>query len=153
MVKATNAAGQTEYCRISGNIRPVDPAAPMIKVQVGMPNIWNSKAMMFGGGKNGKIPSPESNVYAAPLRSVTPLDRGYATFGSDSGRTPIHKIIVATADIKNAIRHNANAAELKNIALREGMRTLRMDGVLEIMQGLTDLEQRRHGSFSYLVIL
>ena len=86
MVKATNAAGQTEYCRVSGDIRPVDPAAPMIKFQVGMPNIWNSKAMMFGGGGfNGKIPSPESNVYAAPLGSATPLDRGYATFGSDSG--------------------------------------------------------------------
>lgn len=56
-------------------------------------------------------------------------------------RIAIHEIILAKEDVKKAIRHNVDVEELKNVALREGMRTLRMDGVMKIMQGVTDYEQ------------
>jgi len=43
--------------------------------------------------------------------------------------------------MKKAIKDVANAEELKNIAIKEGMKTLLMDGVQKIMKGSTDLAQ------------
>lgn len=51
-----------------------------------LPEQWNRKAMMFGGGGyNGTVPNVAGNVPAGPLDQPTPLGRGYAVFGSDSG--------------------------------------------------------------------
>ncbi len=75
-----------EYCRVLGDINPVDSTAPKIKFQVNLPVTWNSRAMMFGGGGyNGTIATGTGNVPAGPVNQLTPLGRGYATFGSDSG--------------------------------------------------------------------
>jgi hypothetical protein len=75
-----------EYCRVQGDIKPVDPDAPSIKFQVNLPSNWNRKAMMFGGGGyNGTIAAGTGNVPAGPVDRQVPLGAGYATFGSDSG--------------------------------------------------------------------
>ncbi len=75
-----------EYCRILGEIAPVDPKAPNIRFQVNLPAAWNGKALMFGGGGyNGIIATGLGNVPAGPADKAIPLGRGYATFGSDSG--------------------------------------------------------------------
>jgi hypothetical protein len=82
----TGAQATGEYCMVAGAISPVDPTAPKINFQLAMPTAWNSKIMMFGGGGyDGTIPSPTSNVPAGPTDQLTPLGRGYATFASDSG--------------------------------------------------------------------
>ncbi|HEX3138791.1 MAG TPA: tannase/feruloyl esterase family alpha/beta hydrolase, partial [Rhizobacter sp.] len=75
-----------EYCKVLGDINPVDPAAPKIKFQLNLPTTWNSKAMMFGGGGyNGTIATGTGAVSAGPADKPGPLGAGYATFGSDSG--------------------------------------------------------------------
>ena len=75
-----------EYCKVLGEIDPVDSNAPKIKFQVNLPTSWNGKAMMFGGGGyDGIIANTVGNVPAGPTDKPTPLGRGYATFGSDSG--------------------------------------------------------------------
>lgn len=75
-----------EYCRVLGDIAPVDPAAPAIKFQLNLPTDWNGKSMLFGGGGyNGTIATGVGNVSAGPADQAVPLGRGYATFGSDSG--------------------------------------------------------------------
>ena len=80
------AAAVPEYCRVQGEIRPVDPSAPNIRFQVNLPANWNNKAMMFGGGGyNGTIAAGTGNVPAGPANQPNPLARGYVTFGSDSG--------------------------------------------------------------------
>ena len=82
----TGAAAVGEYCRVLGDINPVDPNAPKIKFQVNLPTQWNRKTMMFGGGGyNGIIATGTGNVSAGPANQPVPLGRGYATFGSDSG--------------------------------------------------------------------
>jgi hypothetical protein len=64
----------------------VDATAPKIKFQVNLPENWNRKAMMFGGGGyDGTIATGVANVPAGPTDKQVPLGRGYATFGSDSG--------------------------------------------------------------------
>ncbi|RRW13469.1 tannase/feruloyl esterase family alpha/beta hydrolase [Stutzerimonas stutzeri] len=87
-VGAGGSAPQTfgAYCDVSAEIRPVDPAAPAIRMRLVLPEQWNRKAMMFGGGGyNGTVPNVAGNVPAGPLDQPTPLGRGYAVFGSDSG--------------------------------------------------------------------
>jgi feruloyl esterase len=74
------------HCKVLGDINPVDTSAPKIKFQVNLPDDWNKKAMMFGGGGyNGTIATGVGNVPAGPVDKPVPLGRGYATFGSDSG--------------------------------------------------------------------
>jgi pimeloyl-ACP methyl ester carboxylesterase len=80
------AAAIGAYCKVLGEISPVDPTAPKIKFQVDLPASWNHKAMAFGGGGfDGSIPNVAGNVGFGPTDQKVPLGRGYATFGSDSG--------------------------------------------------------------------
>lgn len=82
----TGAAAIGEYCKVLAAINPVDRTAPQIRFQLNLPAAWNSKAMMFGGGGfDGTIPAVGGNVGLGPADKQTPLQRGYATFGSDSG--------------------------------------------------------------------
>jgi hypothetical protein len=80
-------SGRTiRYCQVDADLFPVDPAAPAIKLRVDLPDDWNRKAMMFGGGGyNGTIPDLTANVPFGPADQPVPLARGYATFASDSG--------------------------------------------------------------------
>jgi type II secretory ATPase GspE/PulE/Tfp pilus assembly ATPase PilB-like protein len=57
------------------------------------------------------------------------------------GRVAIHELLVNTDGIKQLIRHKALSDDLKQQALREGMKTLLMDGVQKVFQGLTDLSE------------
>jgi type II secretory ATPase GspE/PulE/Tfp pilus assembly ATPase PilB-like protein len=56
------------------------------------------------------------------------------------GRFAIHELLRATPAIRRAIREGAGVEALRQIALAEGMWTLRMDGVMKVFQGMTDLE-------------
>ena len=75
----------TAYCLVSGAIDPIDPQAPQILFHLALPDAWNGKAVMLGGGGfNGTIP----DVAGAPLNTPpqgAPIERGYAVFASDSG--------------------------------------------------------------------
>ena len=74
------------YCRVSGEIAPIDPAAQNIKFDIALPDSWNSKAVMLGGGGfDGVVSNVEGNFLNSPDAAPTPLARGYAVFGGDSG--------------------------------------------------------------------
>lgn len=86
------AAGSVgSYCRLEAAIHPVDRTAPDIRMRLAIPDGWNRKVMMFGGGGyNGTIPNiagpvPFGLTPGETAGSTTPLARGYATFASDSG--------------------------------------------------------------------
>ena len=57
------------------------------------------------------------------------------------GRIAIHELMVAIPEIKRAIRQEARLEELRGIALREGMWPLKLDGILKVLSGETDLVQ------------
>ena len=57
------------------------------------------------------------------------------------GRQGLYEVMNMTPTIRKLIIQNAGAAELKDAAVDEGMLTLRMDGWLKVLRGITTLEQ------------
>jgi len=59
------------------------------------------------------------------------------------GRLGLHELLIADDRIKRLVQERARVAEIFAAAVDSGMRTLKMDGMEKIMQGLTDLKQVR----------
>jgi type IV pilus assembly protein PilB len=57
------------------------------------------------------------------------------------GRQGLYEIMYMTPALRRMILHNASAAEIKDEAINEGMLTLRMDGWLKILKGITTIDQ------------
>ncbi|MBK4348423.1 GspE/PulE family protein [Lacisediminihabitans changchengi] len=57
------------------------------------------------------------------------------------GRIAIHEIMTVTEDIERLAVARASSAEIKNVAMREGMLTLRQDGWAKAQMGLTSIEE------------
>lgn len=57
------------------------------------------------------------------------------------GRLGLFELMIASDDIRHAIIHGAGASELFRLAQAEGMRTLKQDGILKVLEGQTDLAQ------------
>lgn len=78
--------GTPEYCEVLVQIKPVDPAAPLINTQVNLPSSWNGKKLQFGGaGYNGSLVTGLDASRNAPPDVPRPITRGYMTTGTDSG--------------------------------------------------------------------
>ena len=59
------------------------------------------------------------------------------------GRVGLHELLIASDLIKKLIQEHARVAEILAVCLEEGMRTLKMDGVEKVLQGITDMPQVR----------
>ena len=59
------------------------------------------------------------------------------------GRVGLHELLVANDQIKKLVQERAPVADIFASAVESGMRTLKMDGMEKVMQGLTDLKQVR----------
>ena len=59
------------------------------------------------------------------------------------GRLGVHELLIATMAVKKKIHARANVPEILQVAVAEGMLTLRQDGIEKILQGHTDWEQIR----------
>lgn len=59
------------------------------------------------------------------------------------GRVALHELLIGTDNVKKAIQEHARVAELFAVALEEGMRTLKQDGIEKILSGITDIHQVR----------
>ena len=80
------AGGNPAHCSVDGSMAPVDTGATArpIRFRVVLPASWSSRAAQLGGGgMNGSVPDLLGNP--GPRSSPSPLQRGFATYGSDSG--------------------------------------------------------------------
>jgi type II secretory ATPase GspE/PulE/Tfp pilus assembly ATPase PilB-like protein len=57
------------------------------------------------------------------------------------GRIAFHELLLGTKMVKDAVKKSTGVEHLRELAIEEGMRTLRMDGILKVFQGITDYEQ------------
>jgi type II secretory ATPase GspE/PulE/Tfp pilus assembly ATPase PilB-like protein len=59
------------------------------------------------------------------------------------GRMGIHELMEGTPEIKMMIKKQANTEEILTTALEQGMMTLKQDGILKVIQGITDISEVR----------
>ncbi len=59
------------------------------------------------------------------------------------GRIALHELLIGSDEIKKGIQEHARVAELLALALEQGMRTLKQDGIEKVLQGITDMHQVR----------
>ena len=57
------------------------------------------------------------------------------------GRQGLYEVMNINTPIRKAIMANSSTDELRDVALAEGMLTLRMDGLLKVERGITTLEE------------
>jgi type IV pilus assembly protein PilB len=57
------------------------------------------------------------------------------------GRQGLYEVMTMTQNLRRLVLQNVGAAEIRDAAVGEGMLTLRMDGWLKVMKGITTLDQ------------
>lgn len=66
---------------------------------------------------------------------------GHCQKGGFRGRLGIHELMLVTAQIREYIFANKNTVEIREMAIRQGMATLYLDGLLKVIKGITTLEE------------
>jgi len=61
--------------------------------------------------------------------------------GGYRGRIGIHELMMVTGKIRELVFANKTAAEIRSVAITEGMATLYLDGLFKVMKGITTLEE------------
>jgi type II secretory ATPase GspE/PulE/Tfp pilus assembly ATPase PilB-like protein len=59
------------------------------------------------------------------------------------GRVGLHELMVISRELRRLVQTGARAEALQETALREGMRTLRQDGIEKVLAGQTTIEEVR----------
>jgi type II secretory ATPase GspE/PulE/Tfp pilus assembly ATPase PilB-like protein len=97
--------------------------------------------------------SAMENVYRDWVKTYG-TDKGQLTFykpvgcdkcggGGYKGRCGLHELLIATDPLKKLIAEKARVSELIAVALEEGMRTLKQDGMEKCLLGMTSLKEVR----------
>ena len=86
-----------------------------------------------------------ANITLDTLVQSLPFFRGKgcdACGGSGmKGRQGVYEVMPMSPNLRKLILQNVGAAEIRDAAVDEGMLTLRMDGWMKVMKGITTLEQ------------
>jgi type II secretory ATPase GspE/PulE/Tfp pilus assembly ATPase PilB-like protein/GAF domain-containing protein len=84
----------------------------------------------------------ELNVkYTKDLKLKKPVGCAACMESGYSGRMALHEVLKGTPQMKSKIMHKAFVNELRELAKKEGMRTLKQDGIQKVLQGHCDLKQ------------
>jgi type II secretory ATPase GspE/PulE/Tfp pilus assembly ATPase PilB-like protein len=59
------------------------------------------------------------------------------------GRTGIHELLISTPEMKKLIVRKSEVSLMRELAMKEGMRTLVQDGIMKVLKGQTDQLQLR----------
>ncbi|BAO80518.1 type II secretory pathway, ATPase PulE/Tfp pilus assembly pathway, ATPase PilB [Serpentinimonas raichei] len=60
-----------------------------------------------------------------------------------AGRLALHELLCSSPEMRRLVQTRARSAEMQHLAIDEGMRTLRQDGLEKLLQGLTSLAEVR----------
>ena len=62
-------------------------------------------------------------------------------FTGMKGRVAIYEVMPITEEVRSLILRNAPTAEIRDVALSQGMKTLRQNGVRKVLEGVTTVEE------------
>lgn len=68
---------------------------------------------------------------------------GHCMESGYSGRLGIHELLVCTDEVRDLIKQRADTSIIRKRAVADGMVTLKQDGILKVLQGLTDIHEIR----------
>jgi type II secretory ATPase GspE/PulE/Tfp pilus assembly ATPase PilB-like protein len=57
------------------------------------------------------------------------------------GRAGLHELLTVSKSLRRMIQTGARAEEIQQAALAEGMRSLRQDGIVKVLQGITTVAE------------
>lgn len=86
--------------------------------------------------KNNGLPA-----FTSDLELMKPVGCEECGYSGYSRRVAIHELLFGTEELKIGIKKRLMTSEIKQQALKDGMRTLLMDGIEKIFQGITDFKQ------------
>jgi type IV pilus assembly protein PilB len=122
------------------NAAKVKPTTTLRDLKFSLESIENAKA--------------KATKEAAPLLKDITLDTTVAELpyfrgrGCDAcagtglkGRQGVYEVMPMSPNLRKLILMNVGAVEIRDAAIEEGMLTLRMDGWMKVMKGITTLEQ------------
>jgi type IV pilus assembly protein PilB len=79
--------------------------------------------------------------WSGPIYKANPKGCPKCGGSGYKGRVGIHELMVTSEELVAGINKELEAAELKKIAMRNGMKTLHQDSLLKVKDGLTTLEE------------
>lgn len=82
-----------------------------------------------------------------PLKLYRPCGCNKCDGTGYKGRIGVYEIMEVTPDVRRAIAHNADAEEIKDVALKDGMKTLRMRAGEYAIEGITSMSEAIRVSF------
>lgn len=86
---------------------------------------------------------PAQNIDLSEIKLARPVGCSKCNNSGYKGRLGIHEILEATDELKSLIKKKADIDEIRRQAIKDGMTTLKQDGILKVFQGLTDLKEVR----------
>lgn len=81
-----------------------------------------------------EYPEDEFTLYR-PKGCITCNNTGY------KGREAVFEFLTVTDEMKELILDRANAAQIKDLAVKQGMHTLKDEGIYKVMHGKTSIEE------------
>ncbi len=82
------------------------------------------------------LPIANPNEYDLAIGKNTPLSPG-----GYSGRAGLYEVMDVTDEIQQLITQRATSAEIQRLAIEQGMITMRQDGYLKALDGITTLDE------------
>lgn len=81
--------------------------------------------------------------YSSDLRLFKPVGCDACNYTGYKGRMGIHELLMGTDPMKRMIQQKAVMEEIREQAVKDGMVTLKQDGIEKVLQGHTDMLQVR----------
>ena len=101
----------------------------------------SAKELDFLVSNYGEEYFPELELRREDIRLCRPIGCRHCEGSGYSGRTAIHELMVMSMELHEMVLNKAPQKALKAQAIREGMRTLKQDGIHKIFLGMTDYTQ------------
>jgi type II secretory ATPase GspE/PulE/Tfp pilus assembly ATPase PilB-like protein len=87
---------------------------------------------------------PASGIdYSENIKLFKPVGCENCSGTGYRGRMGIHELMEGTPEVKLMIKKQASTEELFNIAMQQGMSTLKQDGIMKVFKGITDISEVR----------
>ncbi|MBX6422395.1 ATPase, T2SS/T4P/T4SS family [Thermosulfurimonas sp. F29] len=97
--------------------------------------------LIFEYGKHPLKTLTEEDIRRATL--YRPVGCGRCNHTGYRGRVALHELLVPNDEVRELIVKAAPVHEIRDAAMRNGMFTLKQDGILKVLSGETDLKQVR----------